>query len=57
MNVADQLSEVIRKDPYKRSVIMPSGKDLLGQVTYSHYTFCELENRINQLACALRRSP
>jgi acyl-CoA synthetase (AMP-forming)/AMP-acid ligase II len=34
---------------------MPCGKDGLGNVTYSHYTFIELEKRINQMACALKQ--
>lgn len=53
MNVANQITEVSLKFPYKRSVIMPEGKNNLGSKKYTHYTFIQLEKRINQLANAL----
>lgn len=55
MNVANQITEIALKFPYKPSVIMPEGKDSLGNVKYTHYTFIQLEKRVNQLANALQQ--
>lgn len=56
MNVANQITEVALKFPYKRAVIMPEGFDRLGNRKYTHYSFIQLEKRINQLANALKLS-
>lgn len=56
MNVADQLTEAALKFPHKKSVVATSGKDSFGNYRYVHYTFIELEKKINQFANALKRS-
>lgn len=49
MNVSDQITEVALKFPYKRSVVF--GKVHSNKpVKYEHYTFIQLEKRINQFA-------
>ncbi|MCO4753031.1 MAG: AMP-binding protein [Bacteriovoracaceae bacterium] len=53
MNVADQITEAAKKYPFKRSVVACDGKDSFGNYRYVHYTFEQLESRINQFANAL----
>jgi acyl-CoA synthetase (AMP-forming)/AMP-acid ligase II len=50
MNVANQITDIAIKYPYRRAVVMPEKKDSLGNYTYSHLTFIQFEKRINQLA-------
>lgn len=52
MNVAEQISNSALKYPHKRAVVMPrqEGKGF----TYSHYTFEQLEERINRFANVLQ---
>lgn len=54
MNVADQITAAALKFPHKRSVVATSGKDSFGNYRYVHYTFIELERRVNQFAGALK---
>ncbi|MEX0799557.1 MAG: AMP-binding protein, partial [Bacteriovoracaceae bacterium] len=56
MNVADQITQTALKFPYKRAVVATSGKDAFGNYRYVHYTFIELEKKINQFANALKDS-
>lgn len=53
MNVANQITDIALRFPYKRSVTIFNGKDTLGNIKYTHYTYIQLEKRINQLANAL----
>ena len=50
MNVANQITDIAIKFPFRRSVVIPGKKDSLGNYTYSHLTFIQLEKRINQLS-------
>ena len=50
MNVANQITDIAIKFPFRRAVVMPERKDKLGNYTYSHLTFIQFEKRINQLA-------
>ncbi|MBC76935.1 MAG: peptide synthase [Halobacteriovoraceae bacterium] len=53
MNVADQITEVAKLFPHKRSVVATDGKDRFGKYRYVHYTFEQLESKINQFSNAL----
>ena len=53
MNVADQITEASQKFPFKRSVVATDGKDVFGNYRYVHYTFEQLESKINQFSNAL----
>lgn len=53
MNVADQISTIAKELPNKRSVVATSGKDGFGQYRYVHYTFKQLEAKINSFSNAL----
>jgi olefin beta-lactone synthetase len=54
MNVANQITEMALKFPYKRAVVHAKSRDRFGRYLYNHYTFIELEKRINKLANALK---
>lgn len=56
MNVADQITEQAMALPHKRSVVAVSGKDSFGNYRYVHYTFIQLEKRINQFANSLKKN-
>jgi acyl-CoA synthetase (AMP-forming)/AMP-acid ligase II len=54
MNVSDQITDIALKLPYKMASSSPSRiKD--GKYLYSHYTFIQLEERINQFSNKLVR--
>jgi len=55
MNVANQITDIALEYPHKRSVVISDGKDSYGNIRYKHYTFIQLEKRINQLAHSLEQ--
>lgn len=52
-NLSEQITRWALESPYKRAVVMPAGSDIAGKTKYSHYTFIELEKKINQFANVL----
>lgn len=52
-NVANQITDMAINFPYKKAVVEPCGYDINGDYKYTHYTFIQLEKRINQFSNAL----
>jgi acyl-CoA synthetase (AMP-forming)/AMP-acid ligase II len=53
VNVSFYLKKIAAKQPYKRAVVYPAGRDGEGRVTYSHLTFQQLDQESDQLAAGL----
>ncbi|GAB6094930.1 fatty acid CoA ligase family protein [Desulfatiferula olefinivorans] len=53
VNVAAHLKLQAEKQPYKRAVVYPAGRDQKGRVTYSHLTFAQLDRESDRLAQGL----
>ena len=55
VNIADHLSRIAEKQPHKRAVVSPCGRDNAGRVAYSHLTFSQLDRETDRLAHGLSR--
>lgn len=53
VNVASHLTRAARRQPYKRAVVTPVGRDKYGRVTYAHLTFAQLERESDRIAGGL----
>lgn len=53
VNVSKYLKIQAEKQPYKRAVVYPSGKDHQGRITYAHLTFEQLDHESDRLAQGL----
>ena len=49
-NIASYLPLMAQKYPYKKAVIFTHGRDHQNRVSYTHYTFAQLEKESNRLA-------
>src|SRR5437016_1627909 len=49
-NVAAHLPDIARAHPHRPAVVCPVGRDRWGRVTYSHYTFQQLDEASDYLA-------
>jgi acyl-CoA synthetase (AMP-forming)/AMP-acid ligase II len=49
-NIASYLPEMAKKRPFKKAVIFPEGRDHKGRISYTHYTFSQLEKVSNKYA-------
>ena len=50
VNVATHLHQMARRQPYKRAVVCPSGRDREGRVAYTHLTFRQLDAESDRIA-------
>jgi len=50
INVASRLKKIARKQPYKRAVVCPAGRDKNGRIAYAHLTFRQLDRESDCLA-------
>lgn len=55
INVANQITDMAIRFPYKRAVVEPKFKFGQKDYSYTHYTFIQLEKRINQVGNALKK--
>jgi acyl-CoA synthetase (AMP-forming)/AMP-acid ligase II len=55
VNIAGKLRESAQRAPFQRAVVFPSGRDAAGRVTYTHFTFAQLDRESDRLARGLRR--
>src|SRR3989338_2932052 len=53
-NIANHLRMWAQTIPYNKALVVPEGHTKLGQITYSHYTFAQLEARSDALAYGLQ---
>jgi len=54
-NISLGLKKAQKKNPYKRAVVYPAGRDKKGRVLYSQMTFTQLEKESDRLAFGLER--
>lgn len=54
-NIAQHLVQRANERPYSAAVIFPHGRDSSGQVSYTHYTFRQLDDESNRIAYALKK--
>lgn len=55
-NIASHLSSMAEKQPWRQAVVFPHARDSQGRVSYTHYTFLQLEQASNQIASGLVRA-
>ncbi len=53
VNVASHLTRAAARQPYKRAVVYPVGRDIYGRVAYAHLTFAQLERESDRIAGGL----
>ena len=53
VNVSALLTEMAERQPYKRAVVFPQGRDARGRVAYTHLTFRQLDRESDCLAHGL----
>ncbi|OQY21542.1 MAG: peptide synthase [Desulfobacteraceae bacterium 4572_35.2] len=54
-NIAHHLVQRAKERPYAAAVIFPQGRDSSGQVSYTHYTYRQLDDESNRIAYALKQ--
>lgn len=54
-HIAAHLRAMAGEQPWRAAVVCPHGRDAQGRVSYTHYTFGQLETASNELAHGLRR--
>lgn len=50
MNIASHLTAMAGCQPWRPAVVFPQGRDLQGRVSYTHYTFQQLDDASGRLA-------
>ena len=53
VNVAAYLRQMAERQPFKRAVVCPAGRDAAGRVTYAHLTFRQLDQESDRIAHGL----
>ncbi|MFZ5570680.1 MAG: fatty acid CoA ligase family protein [Thermodesulfobacteriota bacterium] len=53
VNVSFYLKQMAETRPYKRAVVYPAGRDKANRVTYSHFTFQQLDEESDRIAAGL----
>ncbi len=53
LNIADHLSAMAHREPYRLAVVVPSGRDRSGRVRYTHFTYRQLDQDSDQIAAGL----
>lgn len=54
VNIASYLPRMAAELPFKPAIIFPHGRDKQGNVSYTHYTYRQLDQRSNEIARGLR---
>ncbi len=54
LNIAAHLSAMARREPHRLAVVVPSGRDRSGRVRYSHFTYRQLDQDSDEIACGLQ---
>ncbi|NRA44104.1 MAG: AMP-binding protein [Oligoflexales bacterium] len=55
MNIVELIKAQAKKNPYKKAVIFPNGRDLYRRYTYTHYTYESIEDDAEALAYSFRK--
>lgn len=53
-NIAAHLPRMARLRPHAQAVVFPQGRDSGGRVSYTHYTFAQLDAESDRIACGLQ---
>ncbi|MFT4689533.1 MAG: acyl-CoA synthetase (AMP-forming)/AMP-acid ligase II [Limisphaerales bacterium] len=53
VNIAAHLPAMARQQPHRQSVVFPHGRDAAGRVSYTHYTFRQLDEASDRIAAGL----
>ena len=53
-NIASHLSLMAQRQPSRQAVVFPQGRDSRGRVSYTHYTFQQLDQASDQIAHGLQ---
>ncbi|MDY6905739.1 MAG: fatty acid CoA ligase family protein [Thermodesulfobacteriota bacterium] len=56
INIANRMTDMAQKQPYKKAVIAPHGRDSGGRVTYAHFTFAQLDADSSKIADGLGKA-
>ena len=54
-NIAAHLTAMAQRQPHRQAVVFPQGRDAQGRVSYTHYTFAQLDAVSDQLAHGFQR--
>ncbi|MGO9463398.1 MAG: fatty acid CoA ligase family protein [Isosphaeraceae bacterium] len=54
LNIADHLSAMARREPYRLAVVVPCGRNRSGRVRYTHFTYRQLDQDSDQIAAGLK---
>ena len=54
-NIASHLPAMAAKQPHRLAVVFPEGRDRGGRVSYTHYTFRQLDDASDRLARGLAK--
>ncbi len=55
MNIATHLTAMAQQQPWRPAVVFPEGRDFQGRVSYTHYTYRQLDTASDQLAHGFQR--
>jgi acyl-CoA synthetase (AMP-forming)/AMP-acid ligase II len=55
VNIAAHLPAMAALQPFRHAVVFPQGRDVRGRVSYTHYTYRQLDEESNRLAHGLER--
>jgi acyl-CoA synthetase (AMP-forming)/AMP-acid ligase II len=50
LNIANHLSAMARREPFRLAVVVPSGRDRCGRVRYTHFTYRQLDQDSDEIA-------
>ena len=53
MNIAAYLPQMAQEIPFQKAVVFPHGRDAGGRVSYTHFTFCQLNEEADRYAYGL----
>lgn len=56
VNVSTGVTETAKKDPYKKAVVYPESRNRNGRLTYSHFTFRQLDQESDCMAAGLENA-
>jgi acyl-CoA synthetase (AMP-forming)/AMP-acid ligase II len=56
VNVSSYLTQMAKTQPYRRAVVYPAGRDRNGRVSYTHFTFLQLDQESDCLAHGLQKA-
>lgn len=53
VNIAAHLPAMARQQPHRQAVVFPQGRDFAGRVSYTHYTYRQLDEESDRIAAGL----